>query len=172
MRFSVLIALAAGWWGGGPGAPEVPDALRIPKGHKFLFRAEAEGVQIYVSQLGTTGKPHWVLKAPLAGLTQAGKKAGYHYAGPSWEADDGSKVVRDAADPVASSPAPDAKKDIPWLRIKVKADGKTDGVFGGVTYVLRMNTRGGVMPARTPVRAGTEVGVPYRATYYFYGPAK
>jgi hypothetical protein len=150
----------------------VPDALRVPKGHKLLFKVEAEGVQIYESRPGPDGKPQWVHKGPLAGLKQPSKKTGYHYAGPSWEADDGSKLVADKAEKPVSVPAPDPKKDVPWLRIKVKTDGQTDGVFGGVTYILRMNTRGGVMPSRPPIRAGTEVGVPYRATYYFYGPAK
>jgi hypothetical protein len=165
----VLLAVAVGLGGG---TSEVPDALRVPKGLKLLFKVEAEGVQIYESRPGPDGKPQWTHKGPLAGLKQTGKKAGYHYAGPSWEADDGSKLVADAAERVASTPAPDGKKNIPWLRIKVKTDGRTDGVFGSVAYILRMNTRGGVMPSRHPVRVGTEVGVPYQATYYFYGPAK
>jgi hypothetical protein len=170
MRDCVLLGWAV--CVGAGGTPDVPAALRVPKGHKLLFKTEAEGVQIYQSRLGKDGKPHWAPKGPLAGLTQAGKKAGYHYTGPTWEAGDGSRLVADPAEEPADSPAPDATKDIPWLRVKVKVDGKSDGVFGGVTYVLRMNTRGGVMPARPPVRAGTEVGVPYKATYYFYGPAK
>jgi len=71
MSFFVLLVASLG----GAGL-EVPDALRVPSGHKFLFRVEAEGVQIYESRPGSAGKPQWVHKGPLAGLTQAGKKSG------------------------------------------------------------------------------------------------
>jgi len=153
-------------------APKVPRKLLPPEGHGLLLKIEADGVQIYVSKETEPGKFTWAFNAPLADLSQDGKRAGYHYAGPSWEAADGSKLVRDLKEDYVSAPAPDPKADIPWLRIKVLPQGHAGGALGKVTYVLRVQTRGGVAPCQAPVRAGTEVGVRYRAVYCFYGPAR
>jgi CHASE3 domain sensor protein len=147
--------------------PAIPDRLKVPGDNKLLFSLEAEGVQVYVSRAGKGGKPEWAFKAPLAGLSAKGKPAGYHYGGPTWEARDGSRLTRDDAEQVASAAAPDPKRDIAWLRIKVRADGKKGSTFGAVGYVQRVNTRGGLPPAEPPVRVGTEVGVRYTATYVF-----
>ena len=150
--------------------PAVPSALRVPPGHKLLIRAEAKGVQIYKSVAGTDQTLGWVLEAPLADLfSREGQKVGYHYAGPSWEAADGSTVARDQAQAVQIAAAPNTQDDIPWLLIKVQAVGDTEGTFTKVVYIQRVDTQGGKAPAEAPRRAGTQVGVAYRATYYFYG---
>jgi hypothetical protein len=151
---------------------KMPGALAPPEGNELLLKLQAEGVQIYVSKEVEPGKLAWVFASPLADLSAEGKRAGYHYAGPAWESSDGSKVVRDEAEKVVNVPAPDAKADIPWLLIRVKADGKAGGVLAKATYVVRAHTQGGVAPAMAPTKAGTEVGVRYKATYYFYGPAR
>jgi hypothetical protein len=103
-------------------APDVPKEIAVPAGHKLLFHVEAKGVQIYKAVKSSSGALEWVLEAPLADLVDAnGAKAGLHYDGPSWEATDGSKVVRDKAEDVKSAPAPKPNEDIPWLLVKVKA---------------------------------------------------
>jgi len=155
-----------------PVVPEVPKAIAIPAGHKLLFQLEARGVQIYKATKGTTGALEWILEAPLANLLDAkGAKAGLHYAGPSWEAADGSKVIRDPAQDVKSVPAPTAKEDIPWLLIKVKAEEGSAGQFNPTVYIQRLQTQGGKPPAELPKRVESKVGVPYKAVYYFYGKA-
>jgi hypothetical protein len=153
--------------------PGVPSGLRVPSGHNLLVRAEAKGVQIYKSVEGKDGKLEWVLEAPLADLFSGeGKKLGFHYEGPSWEAMDGSKVTRDKEQAVQMAAAPNAQEDIPWLLIKVQAEeDKQGGIFNQVVYIQRVNTRGGKAPAEGPIRVGTKVGVAYRATYYCYGRA-
>jgi hypothetical protein len=152
--------------------PGVPLELRVPSGHKLLVRAEAKGVQIYKSVEGKGGKLEWVLEAPLADLFSGeGKKLGFHYEGPSWEAMDGSKVTRDKEQAVQTAAAPNAQEDIPWLLVKVKAEGDEQGIFNQVVYIQRVNTKGGKAPAEAPLRVGTKVGVAYRATYYCYGRA-
>ncbi|MDQ0396455.1 DUF3455 domain-containing protein [Labrys monachus] len=164
----VLLMAAAGAAMAGDAVP--PDIR--PAGGKLLFAAEARGVQIYTSTAAGGGPAKWVLEAPLAELTgEDGKLTIHHYAGPSWEASDGSKVVRDKDVPVRSVPAPDAAADIPWLLVTVKAD-PAAGVLGDVGFVQRIKTHGGAAPAAAPVRADTKVGVPYTATYLFYGKAE
>jgi hypothetical protein len=149
--------------------PAIPEAVKVPPGHRLLLRAEAKGVQIYRAVAGKGGKLEWALEAPLADLFDAGgKKIGYHYVGPAWEAADGSKVVRDAGTAVRSAPAPVAAKDIPWLLIKVKPEDDRKGAFTAAVYVQRIETRGGKPPAAPPVRAGTKLGVSYRAVYLFH----
>lgn len=150
-------------------AEAVPAALQPPAGYALAFTAKAKGVQIYTSTAEAGAAPKWVLEAPLAELTVP-KASIHHYAGPSWEAADGSKVVRDKETPVAAVPAKQANADIPWLLVKVTAD-PAAGVLSKVGYVQRIETQGGVAPATPPVRTDTKVGVPYTATYVFYAKA-
>lgn len=144
----------------------VPAALQPPSGYAAAFSAKATGVQIYTSTAEAGSTPKWTFDAPLAELT-APDALIHHYAGPSWEAVDGSKVTRDTTVPVVSAPAKQAAADIPWLLIKVAAD-PAPGVLSKVVYVQRISTTGGVAPAKPPTRAGTKVGIPYTATYVFY----
>jgi hypothetical protein len=155
-----------------PAVPDVPNQIAVPKGHQLLFKLEAKGVQMYKA-VEKSGKLEWEFEAPLADLLDAkGGKAGYHYEGPSWEAADGSKAVRDKAEDVKSAPAPNAKEDIPWLLLKVKAEADKDGAFSPTVYIQRLQTAGGKAPTELPKRVGTRVGVAYKAVYYFYGQAK
>ena len=143
-----------------------PAALRVPAGYKLAFSAQARGVQIYTSVADAGAAPRWVLEAPLAEL--AGPRGAiHHYAGPSWEAVDGSKIERDPGTPVVTVPAGHPAADIPWLLVKVTAE-PAAGVLSRIGFVERVSTRGGVAPGMPPVRAGTKVGVPYRAAYRFY----
>jgi hypothetical protein len=144
----------------------VPDALQPPVGYTVAFTAKATGVQVYTSTAEAGGALHWTLEAPLAELVGASGVI-HHYAGPSWEAADGSKIVRDKDSPVVSVPAKQPSTDIPWLLVKVVAD-SADGILHKVGYVQRISTQGGVAPPKPPVRVGTKVGVPYTATYVFY----
>lgn len=154
--------------------PALPAELKVPAGHKLLFKVEAKGVQIYKSVAGKGGIPEWSFDAPLADLFDSeGKKVGCHYEGPSWESSDGSKVKKpDEKGAVKLKEAPNPKEDIPWLLIKVKAEEGQKGAFSKATYIQRIRTKGGKSPADIPVRIGTKVGVEYRAFYYFYGPAE
>jgi hypothetical protein len=167
LSFVVLFLAGAS---GGENAPKIPDKLKVPEGNVLLFKTEAKGVQIYVSK-EENGELIWKFKAPLADLYQDGKKVGYHYAGPSWEGLDGSKIQIDKSAKPTPVDAPNPKTAVPWLRIKVQS-AENKGKFGPVTYVLRVNTEGGVAPAQKPRRVGTEIGVPYKATYIFFGPRK
>jgi hypothetical protein len=154
-----------------PAAQDVPKEVVVPSGHKLLFKFEAKGVQIYKAVADKEGKPEWKLEAPLADLFDGKAKAGCHYDNPpSWEAADGSKVIK-IGDAIPAK-APNDKADIPWLLVKVKAEESKDGSFSPVVYIQRLQTEGGKAPVDLPKRLGTKVGVPYRATYYFYAKAE
>ena len=102
-------------------------------------------------------------------LDNQGNKVGKHYAGPTWEANDGSKVVGEV---LAKDNGPDPAA-IPWLLLRAKANAGS-GIFSRITNVQRLNTQGGKAPADgcTQAKAGTELRMPYTADYYFYAPGK
>ncbi|WP_158628893.1 DUF3455 domain-containing protein [Dyella choica] len=129
------------------------------------IEAFAKGVQIYACT-PSHGSFAWVLKAPEASLSDArGHVFGKHFAGPSWQAEDGSVVVGEALN---LSPSPDAGS-IAWLVLHAKSHTGA-GEMASVQYVVRTRTEGGVAPAMgcDAVHAGTEVRVPYSAVYLFF----
>jgi hypothetical protein len=144
-----------------PVPPPVPAELTVPPGNALRLRARGEGVQIY--RCTASG---WVLEGPDAELIgSSGERIGRHYAGPTWEAEDGSKVVAQAEQKM---PAPRAGA-VPWLLLSA-LESSPDGLFGGVSYLQRVDTVGGAAPksACDASHADQTMRVPYRATYYFY----
>jgi hypothetical protein len=149
-------------------APSVPSSLAVPSGNALAFHFDAVGAQIYTCQLSATGAYAWVFKAPDADLfDKHGRIAGSHYAGPTWEALDGSTVV---GSKLAAYTA-DASA-IPWLLLQgISHTG--DGLMSKVTYIQRLNTTAGIAPAAgcDADHLGAEADVDYTATYYFYKAA-
>ena len=148
----------------------LPESLRVPPGHAVLLRASAVGAQIYTCQATLAGY-EWVFQAPEAGLFSGQVQLiGTHYAGPTWQAPDGSRVVGarvEAAD--APNPA-----SIPWLLLRATAH-EGSGPFSEVTYIQRVLTGGGVAPPAQSCDAahvGEEARVDYIAVYYFYVEAQ
>lgn len=153
--------------------PPVPDNIKVPDGQTVLLKALGKGVQIYdcMATAADPGKFDWSLKAPEADLTnEDGKRIAKHYAGPTWEANDGSKVVGELPPKKADAPRPGA---VPWLLLKAKTHEGT-GTFAKVTYIQRVDTGGGVPPAAgcDQAHVTTEARVDYRANYYFYVPQR
>ncbi|GLQ90192.1 DUF3455 domain-containing protein [Dyella flagellata] len=129
------------------------------------IEAFAKGVQIYACK-PSNGNYAWVLKAPDANLSDAGGHAlGKHFAGPSWQATDGSVVVGETLN---SSPSPDAGA-VAWLVLHAKSHTGA-GEMASVQYVVRTRTEGGLAPAAgcDAAHAGSEVRVPYSAVYLFF----
>src|ERR1700761_62674 len=88
----------------------IPTELRVPAAQKLIFQAHGVGDQVYTCK-AVEGKYAWTLQAPDAQLRGAdGQLLGRHFAGPTWEAKDGSSVL---GKPVASVPSPDARS-VPW----------------------------------------------------------
>jgi len=148
----------------------VPQSLWPQAGQTLQLSAHATGVQIYECRPGKDpARLEWVFKAPEADLFDAaGKRIGKHYAGPTWESIDGSKVV---AEVKARDDGPDLSA-IPWLLLSAKT-ASGNGVFSGTASIQRVQTVGGKPPAGgcTQAQAGQELRVPYSATYNFYTAA-
>jgi len=140
----------------------LPAALK-PAGIAPYLQVSATGVQIYTCNM-SNGAWTWVFKAPEAQLFDARKKqVGKHYAGPTWEAIAGGKVVG-----AVKASAPGGAGNIPWLLLDVKSR-EGSGVFTDSKGVLRIDTVGGVAPTQgcDQAHSGQEARVPYTANYIF-----
>ena len=167
LRHLAAGALAVIFFGDAAGAQQVPEALQASASEQLVVQVHAKGEQIYSCKVDGT-EAGWTLKAPEAQLfDKDGKAFGKHFAGPSWEASDGSRVVGKAA---ANAASPDADA-IPWLLVKVVSR-SGEGVLARVTSIQRINTKGGKAPASgcDAEHAGQEVRVAYSADYLFFAP--
>ena len=128
---------------------------------------QGRGVQIYRCAASPAGTS-WSLLGPDATLyTEAGQVAGRHFAGPSWQANDGSTVVG-AVVAAGGAPTPHAA---PWLVLRATSHAGP-GVFARVTTVTRSRTDGGAAPQTgcDLAHVGATARVPYSATYAFFSP--
>jgi hypothetical protein len=152
----------------GPIAPSVPERLQVPDGNKLFLVGHAVGVQIY-SCSTTSGGYGWTLLAPRATLYgDNGKPIATHFAGPTWQATDGSKVVGRRVDGVTVD-----LEAIPWLLLSATSTsaGPDGARLAATTYVQRIATVGGTAPPAADcddAAAGTVVEVPYTADYAFW----
>lgn len=152
-----------------PNPPEVPGVLKPPADQELFLEALATGAQVYecVPKSGQAGAYEWTFRAPEAQLASRlmGSDLGKHYAGPTWEGPDGSRVLGEVKE---RAPGPDPTA-IPWLLLNAKATfGK--GIFTQTRSVQRVATKGGITPTEpcTASNANQFARVPYTATYYFY----
>lgn len=151
--------------------PPVPAALRPPADQTAFLAVRATGVQIYEcsSKPDAASAFAWTLKAPEATLAdRSGHAIGRHYAGPTWELRDGSRVVGEVE---ARDPGPDPAA-IPWLLLRAKSVAGA-GALSQTQSIQRIQTVGGVAPPSgcTEALAHQVVRVPYSAAYYFYRAA-
>jgi hypothetical protein len=146
---------------------DIPAALQVPTNAVVALRAHGAGVQIYRCRAGKddAARVEWQLKEPEADLFDHGNKIGRHYAGPTWEATDGSKVTGEVV-ARADSPDPNA---VAWLLLSAKST-SGNGLFGHVRFVQRLRTVGGNAPSVGCNQASvdSELRVSYSAEYWFY----
>lgn len=165
--FAAALAVVSAVFSFSLAAQQVPQQLQSPTGEQLLLQVHAKGDQVYACK-GDAPQFAWTLKAPDAQLfDKDGKAFGKHFAGPSWEAQDGSRVTGKA---VANAPSPDPDS-IPWLLVNIVGH-EGSGVLSRATTIQRLNTKGGKAPATgcDASHAGQEVRVPYSADYLFYAP--
>ncbi|MEU4670584.1 DUF3455 domain-containing protein [Amycolatopsis sp. NPDC023774] len=147
-----------GTQGGTPEVIAAPAQVQVPPGNKRVATFHGEGVQIYGCTDGA-----WTLIQPAAIMSDNGKAVALHSKGPVWTSTvDGSTVAATAVPGKAVQHA-DA---IPEILLKSDQDtGK--GVFGTVTYVQRLATKGGLAP-KGACTTGQQTSTPYSAEYAFW----
>ena len=140
----------------------IPAEIAAPANQRLALVAVGNGVQAYRCdpKPDAPGRYEWAYQAPEAWLRDvAGKSLGRHYAGPTWELTDGSKIV------VTS------KSDIPWLRLAARSTGGA-ALLANVTAIQQVNTSGGQAPAAgcTQLDQGRILRIEFTADYNFYVP--
>jgi hypothetical protein len=137
-------------------AQTAKESIDVPPHSRLLLRAVGSGDQVY----GCVNS-HWTLKAPDAKLlNQEGSVIGRHFAGPTWQLNDGSWVKGRA---VAKQVAPEATA-VPWLLLEAV---DSTGRLGTVRFIQRTGTHGGNAPDGSCSQSAMR-RVPYTATYSFY----
>lgn len=157
-----VIAMSAPAYAG-PTPSDVPTELVPPAGNKVFLAVHADGWQIYRCDPGNV----WTLAAPSASLHgQNGKLIGTHYAGPTWQALDGSLVT--------ATKEREANLDataINWLLLRKKTSlaGADGARMVDTTWIQRINTVGGRAPAASECDVvGETAHIAYEADYYFW----
>ncbi len=146
----------------------LPEAVRVPAGQSLKMTTTGVGELTYEcrEKKDMAGQFEWAFVGPVATLMGADRKTvGKYYAGPTWEAADGSKVTGKQV-----AVAPSSAGNIPLQLVKAEpATGA--GAMTGVSYIQRLNTKGGVAPATSCDAAGKgkRQVVAYEADYLFYG---
>ena len=138
----------------------VPDAIAVT-GDTLVVTLHAVGAQIYDCKADPDGKLAWQFREPIATLLMNGKTVGRHYAGPSWELTDGSRIVGKVA---ASAPGT-TPNDVPWLKLDAISQPRI-GRLSDTSVILRINLKGGVAEGSCE-RNGALLSVPYSADYVF-----
>ncbi len=146
----------------------LPDAVKVPAGHKVVLETVGVGTITYQCRAKATmaGQFEWVFVGPVAQLNaRDGKVLGKYYGPPAtWESNDGSKLT---GAQVAVAPA--GAGSIPLQLVKANpAIG--EGAMKGVSFIQRVQTKGGVAPAATCDAASIDAKqiVNYQADYIFY----
>ena len=146
----------------------LPATVQVPAGHRVALETVGAGDITYEcrAKANMAGQYEWVFAGPDAKLLdRGGKQVGRYYGPPAtWEAADGSKITG-----TQLAVAPGAAGSIPLQLVKANpAMGM--GAMNGITYVQRVDTRGGVAPAMPcgAANLGAKQVVKYQADYIFY----
>ncbi len=145
----------------------VPASLTPSADQTLDFVLDGVGVQQYACAHTATGYA-WTFIAPDADLFLPHNDQvviGHHFAGPTWQYEDGSEVVGKKVAAVTVD-----KTAIPWLLLVAVSHGGDDGRMTEVTSIQRLSTAGGLAPATgcDAAHLGDTANVPYTATYFFY----
>lgn len=175
---TALLALAAAAVHAGPAqAAPAERGFTLPEGAPnpgagFVMKSAYKvvlGFQIYSCVANADGTNTWSTPTSVPEAALRAYRGGrwiHHFAGPRWQARDGSTVV--------ASPTERVAKDgtIPWLLLEVTAHENSAPKLelDNVTHISRVNTTGGVGPTGT-CQPGAKKHVRYGADYVFWAPA-
>jgi hypothetical protein len=146
----------------------LPEAVRVPDGVKQKMWTAAAGEITYECRenKAMAGQFEWGFIGPVASLkNQAGDVVAKYYAGPTWEATDGSKVSGKQLGVATGGMGNIA------LQLVKTGPAMGMGAMQGISHVQRLKTQGGVAPALACAMAnkGERRQVAYQADYVFYG---
>lgn len=132
------------------------------------LKVSARGVHVYVCSPPADGEGShkWRLKGVEADLFDAaGRIVGKQLSQASWEAADKSKVTGTM---IEKTRAPSCGA-VPWILYEAQST-STRGLFANMSHVQRIFTSGGKAPSKRCRESsiGSEVRVPFSATYYFH----
>jgi len=139
--------------------PGIPASVQVPAGNALKVRYHGVGMQVYTWSATAAS---WGAPKPIATLFLGEALSATHFEGPTWQHADGSKVVGAKLASVTVGATA-----IPWLLLKA-ASASGPGLFADVTYVQRLNTKGGLAPAGSGSTDGAQIQVHYEADYLFY----
>lgn len=129
-----------------------------------VMATTASGVQVYSCEYDADHHLAWVFKSPLATLYDtSGQAVIKHAAGPSWQAEDGSRIVGHV---IAQAPS-NTPESIAQLLLETHSTGGS-GTLSSIRFVRRINTVGGLMPASACTAEHQAGSSPYLANYVFY----
>ena len=146
----------------------LPATVQVPAGNKVAMETVGVGEITYQCspKKDMAGQFEWVFVGPDAKLNdRSGKQVGKYYGPPAtWESMDGSKLT---ATQIAV--APNGTGNIPSQLVKGNP-AMGSGAMSGVTYIQRVDTKGGVAPAMACAagNVGAKEIVKYQADYIFY----
>lgn len=146
-----------------PSSTDAAASIDPPQAERVMTLA-ASGVQTYSCEFDSQHHLGWVFKSPQAILFDTrGQAVVHHSAGPSWEAEDGSRIQgRVIAQHASATPA-----SIPQLLLEAHSTAGS-GMLSAIRYVQRVHTVGGLAPS-APCSTEHETGnSPYLADYVFY----
>jgi hypothetical protein len=146
----------------------LPAAVQVPAGHRVAMETVGTGEISYEcrEKAAMAGQHEWVFVGPMATLADRGGRAVGRYFGPpaTWALQDGSSLT---GTQVAVAPA--TSGSIPLQLVKANP-AMGSGALVGVTHIQRVQTRGGVAPARPcgVAEKGQREVVKYQADYIFW----
>jgi hypothetical protein len=168
--------------------PPVPTDVQVQTGNTPFLKASAVGTQNYICLPTATGLA-WKFQGPQATLfltfkwlnTEVRQQIVTHFLSPNpaeenlaratWQSSIDTSTVWAKKIGESSDRAYVEEGAIPWFLLQVT--GMQRGPSGGsllspTTFIQRVNTTGGVMPATGCAEAGKIAFVPYTAEYIFY----
>ncbi|MGO3344459.1 MAG: DUF3455 domain-containing protein [Marinomonas sp.] len=165
---SILMAVATQSYAGSFSQDKLPNAVQVPAGNKVAMHTVAQGNITWVCKVDTknTTQAKWAFAGPRAILSDNKGNHLVSYFGPpaTWESLDGSSIT---GKQLAVSPS--AKGSIPMQLVKANASSRP-GALQGVTYVQRINLKGGAAPEMgcSTDKLGHTVVVNYSGDYLFW----
>lgn len=146
----------------------LPASVQVPSGHKVAMTTMAAGDITWQcrAKADMAGQFEWTFVGPEAAMRdERGQRVGRYYGPPAtWESMDGSRVTG-----TQLAVAPAGAGDMPLQLVKSNPAMGT-GTMQGVSYIQRVNTRGGVAPASRcdGGNIGEKRVVQYSADYVFW----